>query len=375
MIEFRNVTKSYGDFTAVEDISFSACDSSVCGLIGYNGAGKTTLIKCAAGLYKPDSGKVLIDGESTYNSDEVRSRLFFVPDDLFFPVGSTPNSAARFYKDYYPEFSFGNFERMLKLFELDGDAKIRGFSKGMQRQTEIALALASSPKVLLLDECLDGLDIAKKDICKQLFMDYMAQSGCTMLISSHAIADLQNLCDRIVLISGKRMQMNCCTDDIPSTWRKFRLQFDFEPTRSIFGNIDIKKLDIDGRSAVVTVCGHIDDARAKLDALEPLFIDEFPMELEEIFLQETEDKSDEISKVFDLSRIHCAGGSMRIFSVQTERKGLFHMVQGLARCACFYLILHCARRRDTGGIYPAVHQHKESVKCVVQLQSQPLDAL
>lgn len=93
MIEFRNVTKSYGDFTAVEDISFSACDSSVCGLIGYNGAGKTTLIKCAAGLYKPDSGKVLIDGESTYNSDEVRSRLFFVPDDLFFPVGSTPNSA------------------------------------------------------------------------------------------------------------------------------------------------------------------------------------------------------------------------------------------------------------------------------------------
>lgn len=161
MIEFRNVTKSYGDFTAVEDISFSACDSSVCGLIGYNGAGKTTLIKCAAGLYKPDSGKVLIDGESTYNSDEVRSRLFFVPDDLFFPVGSTPNSAARFYKDYYPEFSFGNFERMLKLFELDGDA------------------------------------------------------------------------------------------------------------------------------------------RAKLDALEPLFIDEFPMELEEIFLQETEDKSDEISKVFE----------------------------------------------------------------------------
>ena len=299
MIEFRNVTKSYGDFTAVEDISFSACDSSVCGLIGYNGAGKTTLIKCAAGLYKPDSGKVLIDGESTYNSDEVRSRLLYVPDERCFPVGSTPNSAARFYKDYYPEFSFGNFERMLKLFELDGDAKIRGFSKGMQRQTEIALALASSPKVLLLDECLDGLDIAKKDICKQLFMDYMAQSGCTMLISSHAIADLQNLCDRIVLISGKRMQMNCCTDDIPSTWRKFRLQFDFEPTRSIFGNIDIKKLDIDGRSAVVTVCGHIDDARAKLDALEPLFIDEFPMELEEIFLQETEDKSDEISKVFE----------------------------------------------------------------------------
>ena len=299
VLEASHLGIEFGGLKAVDDVNLAIGRTEICGLIGPNGAGKTTLIKCAAGLYKPDSGKVLIDGESTYNSDEVRSRLFFVPDDLFFPVGSTPNSAARFYKDYYPEFSFGNFERMLKLFELDGDAKIRGFSKGMQRQTEIALALASSPKVLLLDECLDGLDIAKKDICKQLFMDYMAQSGCTMLISSHAIADLQNLCDRIVLISGKRMQMNCCTDDIPSTWRKFRLQFDFEPTRSIFGNIDIKKLDIDGRSAVVTVCGHIDDARAKLDALEPLFIDEFPMELEEIFLQETEDKSDEISKVFE----------------------------------------------------------------------------
>lgn len=112
MIEFRNVTKSYGDFTAVEDISFSACDSSVCGLIGYNGAGKTTLIKCAAGLYKPDSGKVLIDGESTYNSDEVRSRLFFVPDDLFFPRRLDPEQRGSLLQRLLP----GVFIRQLRAY-------------------------------------------------------------------------------------------------------------------------------------------------------------------------------------------------------------------------------------------------------------------
>lgn len=298
MIEIKNVTKRYGSFAAIENISFTVDEASIHGLIGYNGAGKTTLIKTIAGIYKPDEGKTLLDGENSFNSNEARRRLFYVPDDLFFPVGATMNSMAKFYADYYPDFSGVTFERIAKIFSLDTSAKIRGFSKGMQRQAEIALALSSHPKFMLLDECLDGLDIAKKDICKQLFMDYMAESGCSLIIASHALGDLENLCDHIALIGGKHMQMNCCVDDIGDENRKFRLVFKEKIEKNLFGGIHARKLLIEGSTAVVTVSGGIDAARRKLQSLNPEFMDEFPLSLEEVFLQETEDLGDEISKVF-----------------------------------------------------------------------------
>ena len=131
MIEFVNVTKKFGDFTAVEDISFKVEPSSIYGLIGYNGAGKTTLLKTAAGIYKADGGKVLIDGENTYDNDNNRKDMFYIPDDLYFPMNANVMSMAKFYADYHPNFSFKTLEKLLEVYGLDGKKKIRGFSKGM----------------------------------------------------------------------------------------------------------------------------------------------------------------------------------------------------------------------------------------------------
>lgn len=142
MIEFKNVTKKFGDFTAVEDVSFKVESSSIYGLIGYNGAGKTTLLKTAAGIYKAEGGCVLMDSQNVFNNSDVRREMFYIPDDLYFPMNATIKSMAKFYADYYPNFSFKTLDNLVDVFGLDKKKKIRGFSKGMQRQAEIILALA-----------------------------------------------------------------------------------------------------------------------------------------------------------------------------------------------------------------------------------------
>ena len=299
MIEFKNVTKKFGDFTAVEDISFIIQPSSIYGLIGYNGAGKTTLLKTAAGIYEADEGEVLMDGVSTYDNDTIRREMFYIPDDLYFPMNATINSMARFYADYYPNFSFKTLNNLVEVFGLDPKKKIRGFSKGMQRQTEIILALASHPKFMLLDETFDGLDPQKKEITKKLFIEYIAESDCSLVISSHNLSELSDLCDNVGLINGKKLTMDCSVYDISANYSKFRLIFDRDITENDFKDIEYKSLDIDGKVAMIIFDKATGEEKQKLNALLPIAIDEYQLTMEEVFLNEMEDKKYDITKIFE----------------------------------------------------------------------------
>lgn len=299
MIEFINVTKKFGDFTAVEDISFKVEPSSIYGLIGYNGAGKTTLLKTAAGIYKADGGNVLIDGQYSYDNDDVRRDLFYIPDDLYFPMNASIKSMAKFYADYHPNFSFKTLENLLSVFGLDPKKKIRGFSKGMQRQAEIILALASHPKYMLLDETFDGLDPQKKETTRKLFMEYMAESECSLIISSHNLSELADLCDHVGLINGKKLTMDCSVYDISQNYSKIRLIFDRDVTEDDFKDIQYKSLDIDGRVAMVIFESNAEEQKQKLNALLPMAIDEYKLTMEEVFLNEMEEKKYDITKIFE----------------------------------------------------------------------------
>lgn len=299
MIEFINVTKKFGDFTAVEDISFKVEPSSIYGLIGYNGAGKTTLLKTAAGIYKADGGNVLIDGQYSYDNDDVRRDLFYIPDDLYFPMNASIKSMAKFYADYHSNFSFKTLENLLSVFGLDPKKKIRGFSKGMQRQAEIILALASHPKYMLLDETFDGLDPQKKETTRKLFMEYMAESECSLIISSHNLSELADLCDHVGLINGKKLTMDCSVYDISQKYSKIRLIFDRDVTEDDFKDIQYKSLDIDGRVAMVIFKSNTEEQKQKLNALLPMAIDEYKLTMEEVFLNEMEEKKYDITKIFE----------------------------------------------------------------------------
>lgn len=299
MIEFKNITKKFGDFTAVDGISFNVEPSSIYGLIGYNGAGKTTLLKTAAGIYKPETGTVFMDGQNTFDNNDVRKEMFYIPDDLWFPLGATPHSMAKFYSDYYPNFSLKTFENLIELFGLPEKKRIRGFSKGMQRQTEIVLALASKPKYLLLDETFDGLDPQKRDITKKLFVEYIAEQEASIIISSHNLSELSNLCDHAGLVNGKRLTMNCSVYDISQNYGKYRLIFDRDVTEEEFSGINYRSLDIDGKIATVVFSGNSTEEKIKLNALRPVAVDEYKLTLEEVFLNEMEDKKYDITKIFE----------------------------------------------------------------------------
>lgn len=299
MIEIKNITKKFGSFTAIEDINFNVEPSSIYGLIGYNGAGKTTLLKTVAGIYKSETGEVLMDGENTFDNNSVRKEMFYIPDDLWFPLNSTSKSMAKFYSDYYPNFSVKTFENLLDLFGLSAKKRIRGFSKGMQRQTEIVLALSSRPKYLLLDETFDGLDPQKRDITKKLFLEYIAENEASIIISSHNLSELANLCDHAGLINGKRLTMDCSVYDISENYGKFRLIFDRDITEEDFSEINYKSLDIDGKIATIIFKENLNEEKIKLNALRPIAIDEYKLTLEEVFLNEMEDKKYDITKIFE----------------------------------------------------------------------------
>lgn len=296
MIEIKNVTKKFGSFTAIENISFNIEKSSIYGLVGYNGAGKTTLLKTCAGIYAPEEGEVIIDGENVYDNGIIRSNIFFVPDDMYFPKGSTLVKMKNFYKGYYENFSEKVFYKMASAMGLDINASIQSFSKGMQRQAEIILAMATRPKYLLLDEVFDGIDPQKRNLCKNIFIEYMAETECSILMSSHNLQEVSDLCDHVALINGKSLALNVSVDDVSNAYKKYRLIFDRDVTAEEFAGINYKDITIKDRMVTIMVDSQLDPQ--VFNALAPIHMDSVTLSLEEVFLNEMEDRKYDITSIF-----------------------------------------------------------------------------
>lgn len=296
MIEIKNVTKKFENFTAIEDISFTVGESSIYGLVGYNGAGKTTLLKTCAGIYKPDAGRVLVNGQNVYDNGVIRSDICYVPDDPYFVKGASLDKMKKLYKGYFPNFSDKVYNNMVDAMGLDTKKSIGSFSKGMQRQAEIILAMSTRPKVMFLDEVFDGIDPQKRNLCKKLFIEYMLETGGSMIMSSHNLQEVSDLCDHVALINGKKLTMDVCVDDVSAAYRKYRLIFNENVDKSIFNGIPNKGITIDGKLATIIVDSNFDDGR--LNALSPIHMDSVTLSLEEVFLNEMEDKDYDITKIF-----------------------------------------------------------------------------
>lgn len=296
MIEVNNITKKFGDFTAIQDISFAVQESSIYGLVGYNGAGKTTLLKIAAGIIKPTQGQVLMGGIDTFDSGDIRTNMIYIPDDVYFMPTASLNRMKKLYKGYFPNFSDKVYDNMVEAMGLDPKKSIASFSKGMKRQAEIVLAMSTMPKYMLLDEVFDGIDPQKRNMCKKIFIEYMAETGCSMIMSSHNLQELTDLCDHIGLINGKRLTMDVSVDDISSKYKKYRLIFDSPEQIAQLQNIPNKGIQSDGKMATIIVTSDIDDSI--IYSLNPIHIDCINLSLEEVFLNEMEDKNYDITKIF-----------------------------------------------------------------------------
>lgn len=298
MIKVSNITKTFDDFTAIDNLSLEIGDSSIYGLVGYNGAGKTTLLKTIAGVYVPDSGTVEMDGIDLFKHPEKKQELFYVPDDLYFGLSSSMKSMANYYKSFYPNFCMESFHKLAGLFGLDIHKNIMGFSKGMQRQAEMVLGLSTLPKVILLDESFDGLDPAKRNLTKKLLLDYMADKECSILISSHNLHELADMCDHIALMNGKSIAMDCAVDDMNGSRCKFRLAYTENVDRNVFNGIEYKNYKADGKIVSFTVSKNLEEAERIIAASNPVLTERFPLSLEEIFLEEMEDTDYDFEKLF-----------------------------------------------------------------------------
>lgn len=300
MIEVVNVTKKFGDFTAIQDLNFKVSDGSIYGLIGYNGAGKTTLLKTITGVYKPDGGEVRLDGENAFDNAKMKQHMFYVPDDIYFTPYANMEKMAKFYNGFYPDFSFDTFRKLSEVFGLDTKARINGFSKGMQRQAEIVLGISTKPDFILFDETFDGLDPAKRALIKNLLNEYMAETNASVIVSSHDLHELEGLCDHFGLINGKKLVLDSSIKELSEGRAKFRIVFKDDVTEEDIKSIgiDVKSFKRDGRIIVITVKGSEKETAAKLNTLSPIMVEPMPLSLEEVFLDEMEGTNYDFSKIF-----------------------------------------------------------------------------
>lgn len=288
MIQVNNVTKKFGSFTALNNMSCKISDGSIYGLIGSNGAGKSTFLRLITGVYKPDEGQVLLDGEPVYENPAAKAKIAYVPDELFFLPGSSLNRMAKLYAAVFPDFSFERFQELVKLFGLSPKAPVNTFSKGMRRQGATLLALACRPKYIFFDETFDGLDPVMRNVVKQLITTDVLERQATAIITSHSLRELEDTCDQLSLLHKGGIIFESDIQDLKTTLFKLQVGFNKPFSREMFSALDILSYSARGSVATFIVRGDREKTVERIRAHSPVLLDVLPLTLEEVFIYEME---------------------------------------------------------------------------------------
>lgn len=284
MIEVKELVKTFGDFRALDGLDIKVPSGAVYGLVGPNGAGKSTVIRHITGILKQDSGEVKVDGEDVYENTEVKAKIAYIPDDVFYYTQASVNDMMKFYRDMYPKFDMERFSSLGKVFGIKTSSAIRKLSRGMQKQVAFWLALSMRPETVVLDEPVDGLDpVMRRQVWNVLLSD-VAENGTTVLISSHNLRELEDVCDHVGIMNKGRMMIERNLADLQESLVKVQLAL--PEGKSVPEGLDILHMSELGHLKTIIVRGSTDDVTGKLAAASPMFIDVLPLTLEEIFVYE-----------------------------------------------------------------------------------------
>ena len=281
MISITNLCKSFGPKVVLANLNLQINDGQVLGLVGINGAGKSTLLRTLCGVYKADAGEILVDGEASYENEQVKKDFFFLPDEPFYDQNSTPASILSLYCSQY-NVDKDKYYEYLEHFKINPKEKLNKFSKGMKRQTFISLALAIHPKYLVLDEAFDGLDPLARLIFKRELVDMISDYHSTVIISSHSLRELEDICDSFALLNNNHIVSNGNLNEALDELHKYQIAFKEVVTKDLFPNV-YKTYSSDGRVVKIITSLTIDELNEKLKDLNPVFIDELPVDFEEMF--------------------------------------------------------------------------------------------
>ena len=280
MVEVKNLTKTFGGFTALKELNMTIPKGAVYGLVGPNGAGKSTLIRHIAGIYRPDRGEITIDGEAVWENPNAKAKLGYIPDDLFFFKSATIEDMRRYYRGLYPSFDDELFQRLGEKFDLPRKSPIRKFSKGMKKQAAFWLTVACRPELLVLDEPVDGLDPVMRRQIMGLILADVAEHGTTVLVSSHNLRELEDICDHVGILDKGKMLLERSLADMQGGTVKVQFVGEVPDGLTILHRTDIGKL----RTIVVRATAQ--EAEAVFEQAELPFYEVLPLSLEEIFIYE-----------------------------------------------------------------------------------------
>ncbi|MGI6714077.1 MAG: ABC transporter ATP-binding protein [Bacilli bacterium] len=289
MIEIKGLSKSYGTLSVLENLNLKIETGSIFGLVGINGSGKSTLLRLMAGVYQGDTGVVLYDGEDVFDNPQVKKEIFFLPDDPFYTFNSKGADLVEYYKTFY-QFDDQSFKELIDAFKLPLHKTINNFSKGMKRQLFIALAMATKPKYLLLDEAFDGLDPLARLALKRQLIALTVDHQSTIVISSHSLRELEDICDSYGIIDHREIINFGEVERLMEQIHKYQLAFKDPVEETLFAGLEILSLLIEGRIVKIVLRGGEKETLEQLKALKPLLIETMTLSFEEFFIHEVESR-------------------------------------------------------------------------------------
>lgn len=288
MINLKNINKQFDEKAVLENINWKVPKASIYGLVGPNGAGKSTLLRIISGVLKADEGTVLVNGVDVYDNPSIKKHILFVSDDPFFLPQSTIKEMRQFYELFYPSFNDSMYHSLLKKFGLSDTDKISDFSKGMKRQASIILALSCSPDILLLDEAFDGLDPVMRLNLKRIIANELMNREMTVIISSHNLRELEDICDRIALLNNHTITIQDEIESIRNQYHKIQLAYTNPIDDNVLHDLDPMYFDKRGNVYMIVLKGDLEDKMKQIKETQPVLCEEIPISMEEVFVYEME---------------------------------------------------------------------------------------
>lgn len=286
MICAVDVYKSFDGVAALSGATLTVERGAIYGLVGPNGAGKSTLLRHLTGIYRQDSGQITIDGQPVWENPAVKCRIAYIPDDLFYFLQADLRSMAKYYKGFYPQFDMDRFRRLQEAFpKINPKTTLRSMSKGMQKQAAFWLALCCRPDVVILDEPVDGLDPVMRRQIWSLLMGDVAEYGTTVLVSSHNLRELEDVCDHVGMMHGGKILLERSLSELQGNTVKLQIVFDGEMP-PLPKDLELLHQSGMGRLRTLILRGSTEDVLNRFAALSPVYMEALPLSLEEIFIYE-----------------------------------------------------------------------------------------
>ena len=285
MLQAQNVVKTFDGFRALDDATMTVPKGAVYGLVGPNGAGKSTIIRHFTGVYRPDSGSLTLEGRPIYENTAVKQRICVIPDDWFYFSQWSIREMARLYKGMYPTFSQERYDKMHEVFPLDDRQMIRRMSKGMQKQAAFWITMSCMPEYLILDEPVDGLDPVMRRQVWSLLLGDVAERGTTVLVSSHNLRELEDVCDHVGIMNKGQVLLERSLSELQDTTVKLQVVYPGEEPR-LPAELNILHHSTVGRVHTYILRGDRESILNRMQITAPLLLEAIPLTLEEIFIYE-----------------------------------------------------------------------------------------